>query len=301
MADGKTLFKWGCLGCLGLIGLVVFVVAVLVGLVWTDVQNEVPRTAEATPEPAAIVDATADGAGAVRIVLDVDASAEVHIEPVEAGQALRAEATYDERSYAFEQSRETTAEGGLIWNIGFRSTSRLPFAGLRALFGGTRSRLRVEIPRDVPFTLEGVVRNGSLQGDVGGTHLRSLEMETSRGAFILQISEPLAEPMERFVIEANQGANIVQQLGNASPREVRIGCSMGACVIDLGGSWRNDATLELDAAMSGAVLSLSEEVVYEGLEDVKGFAGSGFRTAGAEAEVPLPTLRCTVDGKWEIQ
>jgi hypothetical protein len=265
------------------------------------VRNESPVTTDVgVVRPPA---APPDGTGAPpdravsRVVLDVS-DADVFLKSAGPGESMRLEASYDEKSFALDESQGTDDAGALVWKIGFRKTSPFAWTALRTLFGGKKPSVNLWVPPGLPVALEGRVAKGAIQGEVDRIALRSVDLEVQRGAMVLEFEEPMDEPMDRFAARCNQGALVVIGLGHASPRTATFTTAMGGGVIDLRGEWLRDADITIDSNLGGGSLQLPEGVIIEGLEGYTGLHG------GHEPEIAPPTLRFTVTqrrGEWEVE
>lgn len=307
MSTGQTLLKWGCLGCGGLTLLVVLVVAVFSYMGWsqarsshaaeTDMEIELPApAAPAAPEPSdgsepgtGVAVGLPTGAGADGIVeLDLTGG-EFVIRAAEPGDPLRVEGRFDENGY--ELVREV--DDGAPWraSIRFGPTRGGLINSLAKLFGAETPRIVVLLPRDARLTLDVTMSNGALERfDLAGLDIESVDVTARRGALILDVSEPLATPAESLVVDVAMGAGVLQNVGNASPAEVRVEGRMGGFKVDLTGAWRRDAEIRLESSMSGMEVDVPADVGIQGIEP----PGMSFAN---EADLARPVLTIVTDGK----
>jgi len=290
--------KWltcGCLGCVGLIVVVILVVGGVFGTAKIAVNNESVADKTLAPRLPAAVAGSPDTAGRPgRVVLRLTAG-EFHIEPADPGEPLRVDARYDENSY---ELRERFEPGDERWTyeVDFVRRGSMLMSFLKALVGGTGSRIDVFLPVDVPLELELDLSQGGSEIDLGGLWLTVADIEVSQGGFQLEFGEPLREPMERLTIRGSMGGFAIQRVGDASPRKLEVDHRMGGMELDLRGEWRADAEITVRVRQGGGALRLPRDVNIVGLEtDRVALRG--------DEETPRPTLTFSVSadqGELEI-
>jgi len=242
--------KTGCLGCAGLSAAVLVSTAVLLAIAAIlgpteerferpDVSRDLPPT---PPGPAAAGgDASTDPEawrGAIGLVeLDLTMGS-FEIVAGKVGEPIRVEGLYDAGAYELIESLEREGETGWIYRLTFRSRN----SWIRRIFGddGGSNRLRLVVPPDAPFRLEGRIGVGESELDLGGLFIVSADLDLGIGAHRVGFDSPTAEPMERFRVSGSVGEVRVFRLGNASPRSVWAANRVGPLELDLGGRWRND-------------------------------------------------------------
>jgi len=302
---GRSVLKWGCFGCLGCFGLLVALLLVAVGLGWLgartaeledavlsrdlpSIDQSAPAQADgpAPPPGAPLVPGTL-GPTAGRVVLDL-AQAEFHLLPGEPGGQVRVEARYDKNAYELEETLERPPGDAWTYRVQFRRTRGGWVSGLRSLFGGISPKVTVRLPPDVPLDLDMNIRQGGAEIELGGLSLNSAKITVAQAGGAIAVSEPLRAPMRSFDLTARMGGMSVRSLGNASPAEVRVDCSMGGMELDLRGEWVQDAAIDLKTSMGGIQVHLPRDL------PIRGVAGRGLRE-DVEPEVRLPTLTFSVD------
>jgi hypothetical protein len=300
----------GCLLLLILLGIlviaaIVLVIAALVGSLRETVDTrslqhdlamlEVPPAAVSgdadAPPPLSPSAAFAQG----RIVLDLSVG-EFRVEPGEPGQGIRVEARYDIRSYELEQAHESAPDGSWIHRIVFRQTGLLRDNGLRVLFGGALPQVRVLLPPDVPFALDGTFAKGGTNLELGGLWLTDVWIKAEKGGCDVAFSQPTVAPLQRVKIRSRQGGLSVNGIGNASPRRVEIDHRMGGMGVHLDGRWQRDADVRITSMMGGAGIVVPDGVRVESeggprVDDLL------FGRPQRE-ELPAPTLRLSTRGLW---
>jgi hypothetical protein len=300
----KRLFTIGCVGCLAVVALLVLVSAITFGIAWYQAQGvevshqELSRDLTA-PEVAAEGDATAElhvdlsevaAAGTVELELS---QTEIDVRPAPPGGPIRVDARFDSSLYNLtEEYDDGGGEQGWTYRVAFRRSSPSGLiAGLKELISGSRPRVVVELPRDVPFDLDLSVMQGGGEIELGGLWLTNLDVAFLQGGGELQISEPLRAPAEHVRVDFSMGGGEVVGLGNASPRELDIEFSMGGGDVDLRGAWSRDAQITISQSMGGASVRLPTDV------DIRGLDRPGLESPGLE-EVPRPVLTFTVSSQF---
>jgi len=173
-----------------------------------------------------------------RIILDL-AGGEFEILAGEAGSPVRVGGQYNSGAFEITEQLQEERDGSWTYRLRFRRS----VSWMRMLYGDQHegNRVRISLPRGVPFALEGNVRTGVSRWELGGLWLVDSDLRIGTGEHRLDFSEPTREPMARFRLEARMGDFGVGRLGNASPSEVTIQGGMGEMSLDLRGEWRNDA------------------------------------------------------------
>ena len=290
MADadggGRKWLTYGCVGCLTIVGGVVLMIGVFFGSAWVGVRSEEVEDRVLTPE-------MAHGGKPGKVVLRLSAGT-FSVRPGKPGEPLRVEAKYDRRTYDM-QERFETQEDGWTYELEFERTGNLLMTLLKGMVGGTSSEVDIYLPPDVPLDLALWLKQGETEVELGGLWLTETEIEFTQGAFVLEIDEPLREPMERLAFQGSMGGFMASGLGNASPRRLEVDFSMGGMELDLRGPWVADSEITIRMSQGGGELRLPRNVEIVGLETSR----TDLRT---EAEVPRPTLTFTVSSdRGELQ
>lgn len=276
---GRTgCFKFGCFGCLGATGFFVIVgggIALLAlvmgpppqefadpGIVHT-LPVQTGRAGSIAPDRGAEGlqgELRPSGAAPGRIVLDL-AGGEFEIVPGEPGSPVRVDGRYN--AGAFEITEELREEEDAGWT--YRLRFRRKVSWMRMLHGDQRehNRVRISLPRGLPFKLEANVRNGVSRWELGGLWLVGADLKVGTGEHRLGFSEPTPEPIGRFDLEARMGEFGVKQLGNASPSAITVRGGMGEMSLDLRGPWRNDTEVAGRWRMGAFVVRVPSDVKVE--------------------------------------
>jgi hypothetical protein len=224
-----------------------------------------------------------------RVVLDL-AVGHFSVEPGEPGEPIRVEAAYDVNSYALEAGFEPSERAGWLYRVRFREIGWLRDGGLRGVFGGAYPEVRVYLPPDVPFALEGHFGKGVTDVELGGLWLTEIDLEVGKGAFEISIDEPLVAPVEVARIRGGQGSLRTRSLGNASPGELEVDFGMGRASVDLRGHWLSDANVRVRSTMGRAEVLVPGDVGVEGLGD------RGPIVVHRDLELRPPTLTISASG-----
>jgi hypothetical protein len=285
---GARWLRYGCFGCLGALALLILFSGGVAGLAWFKASSEEVDSKESDyPLPVTAVDSTEAPVTPGAVLVEIEARARLEIEPGPQGAPLRVEATYDTSSFELQESMEGSEDSGWTYRLGFRETGSSWLGGLSRLFGGSRPSLRILLPADVPMTLALTMAQGEAEAQLGGLELTSADIDIQQGGMQLEFDEPMRAPMESLAIRVAMGGFAVEQIGNASPRELSIDCSMGGAFIDLSGAWAADSEIDIQASLGGAALRLPRDVHVVGLETTH-------VRPMRESEIPRPTLTFSV-------
>ena len=291
--NGTSWLRYGCFGCLGVILVAVLIVIGVTGLAALRARGEkiternlTPRIS--TPDTPRSESAEIEASGTGRVVLNLW-HAEFEVLPAAPDEALRVEATYDENAYELVEQFDAGGESGWVYELTFQRTGGWLMTSLAQMFSGSQPRVAIYLPRDVRLDLEIEAHQGALQGDLGGLWLNTAEVTLEQGGLQLTFDEPLREPMERLSIDFSMGGGQLTSIGNASPAILDLEISMGGAEIDLRGHWVQDAMINLDTRMSGALVRLPRGVLIEGI-DREGL------TVEENAEVNPPKLTFEIRG-----
>ena len=274
----RTGFKFGCFGCLAVIFLLTLITAIIFGIAWNQVRIEDIETTELTkvltvPEPVGIEDGdlevptefvVTEPAG--RVILDLRNTV-FEIRPARPGEPLSVEARFDINNYGLSENfDEGTDEEGWTYEVSFRRTSdSYALTALKELLGGSKPRVKVFLPSDVPYDLELDIMQGGAEVELGGLWLTNVDLHFLQGGGAVEFGEPLQRPAESVAIEFSQGGGAIEGVGNASPSTLDVSFSMGGGYIDLRGPWQQDAEITIDQSMGGVSVDLPSNVVLRGI------------------------------------
>jgi len=275
------LLKIGCVSITIVVGVSLVWMLVVIGSALLGTRSESIGGRELERDVASSAD---EPPAAGRVVLDFTVG-EFFVEAGEAGEPIRVEAHYDTTSYVLEESFEPSEQTGWVYRVTFRQTGWVKDGGLRILFGASYPRVRVYLPPDIPIALEGRFGKGGAELDLGGLWLTEIDLDLDKGALDVSIDRPLVVPVRSIRIRGQQGGLNARSLGEASPAELDVSWRMGGSVVDLRGTWQNDAEVRVRNLMGGATVFLPDGVRIEGLP------GHAPLLAPAGEELPPPTLR----------
>ena len=273
-----TAFKFGCFGCLVVLVLLIVIAAIVFGIAWNEVRSEEIERAELTQlltvsEVPAIEDAPVDvptefmfERPAGRIILDLRHT-KFDIVPAPPGEPLLVDAKFDANHYSLSDSFDEGAEdGGWTYEVSFRrSSDSYALTALKELLGGTKPRVKVHLPSDIPYDLEIDFLQGGAEVELGGLWLTNVDIRFLQGGGAVEFSEPLQHPAEHMAIQFTQGGGAILGVGNASPSTLEVAFSMGGGFFDLRGPWQRDAEITIDQSMGGVSVQLPRDVVLRGI------------------------------------
>lgn len=292
--------KWlffGCLGCLALLVQLTIISSILFGVAWYRAKNESVEKRQLTPAlPSFDIERWRDDtlAGEVvdeppagTIILDLQHST-FRIRPAAQGEPLRVEAEFDTTSYGLTESFDAGVDGtGWTYEVSFeRTAGSYLLTTLKELVSGSRPKVKIYLPTDLPFDLELDVAQGGAEVELGGLWLTSADIEFLQGGGAVEISDPMVAPVEYFGIGFTQGGGAIEGIANASPSRLDVGFNMGGGYVDLYGAWLGDSEITIDQTMGGATVRLPRDVI------IRGLGRSGLRPP-LETEIAPPVLTIT--------
>jgi hypothetical protein len=267
----------------GIVVLILLVVGGTFGTAWMGARSE--RVAEQVLQPELPTDTPGSDGRTGRVVLRFGGG-EFFVKPTRGNESMHVDALYDERSYDLRERFEDEGDRW-VYEVEFERKGSMFMSLLRGMVGGTRPRIEVFLPIDVPLELDVEMEQGALVADLGGMWLTSAVVEVNQGALALDVSEPLREPMDSLTLRGTMGGFAATGLGDASPRKLDVEFTMGGMEIDLRGNWRTDAEITVRTSQGGGALRLPRGVEIVGLKT------SRIRPPGAD-ETPPPTLTFSV-------
>jgi hypothetical protein len=306
---GRSCFKYGCFGCIALVVLLLVGAGaiVAVGLLWgpPEEQLEQPRLRRELPGPA-FTDGPPETAQtgelipparfSGRVVLDLNEGS-FRIVQAPPGAPIKVDGNYDAGMYELSESLEPGEDGGWVYRVSFdRSVN-----WIRALFGEGEqdNRIKIAIPAETPFALEGRVGIGESVLELGGLAVLSVDLELGTGSHTMKFDEPTPVPIESLDLAAAIGELRISGLGNASPQRTSIRHRIGDVNIDLRGAWRRDADIGIRCGIGECAVRVPTDVAVEGLSTNIGVGEvvtSGLDRLPAPGE-GVPTLRLELSGK----
>jgi hypothetical protein len=291
--------KWllfGCLGCLALVVQLIMISSIVFGVAWYRAKNEEVEKRQLSPTlPFRDIDRWHDDAARIpgnldaippagRVILDLRHST-FFIRPAARGEPLRIEAEFDTQSYGLTESfEEATDESGWTYEVSFERTAGSYFlTTLKELVSGSRPRVKVYLPLDIPFDLELQIVQGGAEVELGGLWLDTIDIDFLQGGGAVEISKPLVVPVDYLGVDFTQGGGAIEGIAYASPRRLDVGFNMGGGFVDLHGTWLRDSEINIDQNMGGATVRLPRDVIIRGLDR------PGMRPP-PETEIPPPVL-----------
>jgi hypothetical protein len=310
---GRGCLKFGCIGCIGIVAMILLIGGAIVALALLlgnpEEEFRSPNLTQALPAPAGEpslpstdtgteafpeVEASPSAATPGRVVLDLSmGSFEIVAGPP--GEPMRVEGRYDEGSYELKQELIRDAADGWEYRLSFgRDVS-----WIRGLFQseGSNNRIKLIIPRGLPFELLGRIGIGESELELGGLSVTETRLEMGTGAHRISFDEPLPAPMGRFELDTSIGELEVARLGNASPDSVEVGHSIGETTVDLRGAWQADATIDVTCGIGECTIRVPDLAAID-LVDASVWLGetnqSVLRRLPKPGEQDLPVLELNV-------
>jgi hypothetical protein len=321
MGDGarvKGCLKGGCIGCGGLVVafiLVVVVIGVLAALASRTQLVEERRLDQEIPPPVGLprpadedigdplrdveqgfrfegVDVAAPG----RVILDLSVG-EFEVVPGPADAPAHVEAVFDTNRYELAQSWQAGDGGAWSYRVFFGARS---FIKLIAGDDNEAPRVKIVLPRDRPFVLEGRIRMGESQVELGGLWVLDAYLKLGMGEHTVRFSEPLAAPMGALELRGSMGEVRLFDAGNASPARLEARHGMGALELDLRGSWVRDATILVRGSMGEVEVRVPDDVALELTRATVGLGEAVTRGIEDRPELPPGAPRLTLDARGSL-
>lgn len=307
----RSCLRYGCLGCLGFVAVFVGAVVVfsLIGLLAGTGGGEVEsfQEVQTLPEGSADWDRGSEAfpdvgqplpAGRIgRVVLDLS-MARFEIVAGGPGESIRIESRYDPKAFHLVPEMTTGEDGGWVYRLHFSRKGGW-LTTIRS-DNDNDNRVRLILPRDVPFVLEGKIGVGQSIAELGGLWILETDLELGTGEHTLRFDEPLAQPMRAFRLDGSVGQLTVVRLGNASPSDVFVDHGVGEARLDLRGAWARDAELEMRCGIGECGIDVPDrarlELVSSGVW-IGESSQSAVRRANERQPPGVPTLRLRSSAK----
>lgn len=267
-----------------LVGVALFVLGIVLGLVAFLQGPPDPQPTERTLEQtlgegsdqAEATGQSEAGARPLEVTLEFEAG-EFTIEPTALGKAIQVHAEYDESLYRLEQEYDADPDrGDRFWlRYGSRGSWRHLRRGLDALkqeigdsdrsdrrhrHAEVPSRVRVELPVNVPMRLELHIQKGTADLDLSGLSLVHLVLHHGMGELELMIDEPNPVAMDELILNSKMGEARISGLGNARADLMEFRGRMGSFQLDFDGAWQSDLEASVQVTMGDALLRVPRDV-----------------------------------------
>ena len=120
--------------------------------------------------------------------------------------------------------------------------------------------LKLALSPTVPLELD--LEFGAVEADLelGGLHVRSVEIQTGASDSKVRFSEPNAGACDRFDLRMGAAAFGATGLGNAGCRRVTVEGGVGDVTLDFGGEWNRDIEAAITMALGSVTLVIPEDV-----------------------------------------
>lgn len=125
------------------------------------------------------------------------------------------------------------------------------------------SDLKIGLAKGVPLDIALAFGAGEATAQLGGLSVRRLKIETGASQTTLGFESPNPIPLETLDIEAGAAEFTATGLGNANARHVSVQAGAGSVDLDFSGTWRNDITLDLTAALGAVSIHVPSDVVID--------------------------------------
>jgi hypothetical protein len=170
------------------------------------------------------------------------------VEPIDGTLLYRMHVRYDEDLFD-----PRTEFDGRALRLGVENTGRDFRIGRNK--GGEMS---VELTRAVPMALDIDFGAGSAEIDLGGLSLLELNLNTGASETRLDVSAPNPGTARQAVLHVGAADFTALRLGNLNAPRLEVNAGVGDVVLDLTGTWRQDATLQVKMGLGALELRFPE-------------------------------------------
>ena len=157
-----------------------------------------------------------------------------------------------------EESAEPIAEYGnqhLDVGISFHGHRTRNFRGK-----SDRPSLDLQLGPEVPADIELEFGAGRADVDLTGIPVSRLELNTGASESVLRIRELNPEPMEEAIIAVGAADLRVSGIGNFNTSEIEVNAGLGAVVLELDGSWAQNAMLSVEMGLGALEIHVPESL-----------------------------------------
>jgi len=126
-----------------------------------------------------------------------------------------------------------------------------------------RNRIELDLNPDHEIDLRLDLGAGRHVASLGGLQLARLTLACGDGDVALDFDEPTRGNLEQIDVDAGTGSLQLARLGNASPAAVVVRGGSGTLELDLRGSWRRDATLQIGVRLGDVLVLVPRGLAVE--------------------------------------
>lgn len=110
-------------------------------------------------------------------------------------------------------------------------------------------QVRIGLPRDVEIVLEGKLKVGKSQLELGGLCLKEVKFSQWVGELNMGFSMPNSIVMERLAVKNKVGVISLHHLGNARFQKAWINTGIGECDLDFQGKMEPESRVKIDSQL----------------------------------------------------
>jgi hypothetical protein len=123
-----------------------------------------------------------------------------------------------------------------------------------------KNDLRLALSRAVPLELELDVGAAQSDIDLGGLNLREARIHTGASASKISFGTPSPDKLRSLDIDLGAASLEVSDLANANVSEVHVKGGVGSVTLGFGGTWTQDATVDVNVAFGKIEIRVPSEV-----------------------------------------
>lgn len=120
--------------------------------------------------------------------------------------------------------------------------------------------LDLQLGPEVPADIELDFGAGRADVDLTGIPVSRLELNTGASESVLRIRELNSEPMEEAIIAVGAADLRVSGLGNFNTTEIEVNAGVGSVVLELDGSWVENAMLSVEMGLGALEIRVPESL-----------------------------------------
>jgi len=120
--------------------------------------------------------------------------------------------------------------------------------------------LDLQLGPEVPADIELEFGAGRADVDLTGIPVSRLELNTGASESVLRIRELNPEPMEEAIIAVGAADLRVSGIGNFNTSEIEVNAGLGAVVLELDGSWVQNAMLSVEMGLGALEIHVPESL-----------------------------------------
>lgn len=120
--------------------------------------------------------------------------------------------------------------------------------------------MRLALSRGVPLDLDVELGAADAAMELGGLALRNLRVESGATDATVRFSTPNPTRLARLDVDVGAGSLTAENLANANASDIRVKGGVGGVDLDFGGTWTQDAHLDVNVALGKVAVHVPSDV-----------------------------------------